>query len=177
MGVIGQVWWLNLLLAGLTGLVLGQLFQALRERQARLAEIDAVHRRCWAEQDRWLEEHMQQSEAAETDRLDALARSQADRDSLDAEVAWLRDDAVRADQALQALTEARDEGLQTIERLRREMDGARAGHCQAEQALWQQMLALDTRATALYGLCFERPASPRMDFTTSPIVLPRTGRQ
>ena len=41
----------------------------------------------------------------------------------------------------------------------------------------QQMLALDTRATALYGLCFERPASPRMDFTTSPIVLPRTGRQ
>ena len=76
MGVIGQVWWLNLLLAGLTGLVLGQLFQALRERQARLAEIDAVHRRCWAEQDRWLEEHMQQSEAAETDRLDALARVQ-----------------------------------------------------------------------------------------------------
>lgn len=160
MGVIGQVWWLNLLLAGLTGLVLGQLFQALRERQARLAEIDAVHRRCWAEQDRWLEEHMQQSEAAETDRLDALARvqvlgqscdealqalarSQADRDSLDAEVAWLRDDAVRADQALRALTEARDEGLQTIERLRREMDGARAGHCQAEQALCQQMLALE----------------------------------
>ncbi|WP_338413970.1 hypothetical protein [uncultured Sphaerotilus sp.] len=122
MSVIGQGWWLDLLLAGLTGLVLGGLFQTLRERQTRLTEIDAVHRRCWAEQDRWLEEHAQQSEA---------------------EIARLREDAARADQAVRELTEDRDQQLQLVERVRREMDGARAGYCQAEQALCQQLLSLE----------------------------------
>ncbi|MEX8493122.1 hypothetical protein [Sphaerotilus sp.] len=129
MSVIGQMWWLDLLLAGLTGLVLGGLFQALRERQARLIERDAVHRRCWAEQDRWLEEHTQ--------------RSEADRCGLDAEISQLRNDASRADQALRELTEARDQSLQTVERVRREMEGARAGYCQAEQALCHQMRSLE----------------------------------
>jgi len=122
MSVIGQGWWLDLLLAGLTGLVLGGLFQTLRERQTRLSVIDAVHRRCWAEQDRWLEEHAKQSEA---------------------EIARLREDAARADQAVRELTEDRDQQLQLVERVRREMDGARAGYRQAEQALCQQLLSLE----------------------------------
>lgn len=166
MSVIGQWWWLDLLLAGLTGLVLGGLFQALRERQTRLAEIDAVHRRCWAEQERWLEEHAQRSEAAELDRLDALAQVQAlghardeallalalaqgeaDRGGLDAEIARLREEAARSEQALQDLAEARDQSLQTIERVRREMDSARAGYRQAEQALCQQMLSLERQVS------------------------------
>lgn len=164
MSVIGQGWWLDLLLAGLTGLVLGGLFQALRERQTRLTEIDAVHRRCWAEQERRLEEHAQQSEAVELDRLDALAQAQAlehsrdeallalaqseaDRGGLQAEIDRLREDVARSDQSMRELAEARDQSLQTIERVRREMDGARAGYCQAEQALCQQLLSLERQVS------------------------------
>jgi predicted flap endonuclease-1-like 5' DNA nuclease len=165
MSVIGQVWWLNLLLAGLAGMVLGGVFQALRERQTRLAEVDAMHRRCWAEQDRWLDEHAQQSEAAERARLDALAQAKTlgnARDDallalaqcevacagLEAEIASLREGAALTDQALRELADARDESLQTVERVRREMDGARAGYRQAEQALCQQLLSLERQVSA-----------------------------
>jgi prefoldin subunit 5 len=111
--MVSQVWWLGLLLAALTGLVLWGMFQtlraqkALRAEQALQAEADAAHRRGLAEQDRWLEAH---------------------RDVLEAEIARLRDDAGQVDQALG----------QQVRALERQMGGERAAHWREVQALrWQ----------------------------------------
>jgi predicted flap endonuclease-1-like 5' DNA nuclease len=127
MGVFGQVWWLDLLLVNLAGLLLGGLFASLHARRSHLTELDAVHSKCWAEQDRWLEEHEAQSAAAEQARLEALHLVQA---------------------AVQERDQISSDREQALERVRREMDGARAGYCKAEQALCQQLLSMDRQVAA-----------------------------
>jgi predicted flap endonuclease-1-like 5' DNA nuclease len=127
MGVVGQVWWLDLLLVNLLGLLLGSLFATLRARKVHQVHLDAVHRNCWAEQDRWLEEHESRIATAEQERLDAKNRAQS---------AELERDHLRAELEL------------GMERVRREMDGARVGYCKAEQALCQQLLAMDRQVVA-----------------------------
>jgi hypothetical protein len=127
MDVLGQVRWLDLLFVGLMGLLLGGLFESLRMRKFQQAKIDAVHRRCWSEQDRWLNEHEAKSATVEQERLEALAQAQA---------------------AVQERDQARDAHGQAVERVRREMDAARAGYCRAEQALCQQLLSLDRQVAA-----------------------------
>ncbi|WP_293993888.1 hypothetical protein [Sphaerotilus sp.] len=122
MGVLGQMGWLGVLLGGLVGGLLGSVLQTLRLRQLHLVEIDALHRRCWAEQDRWLEEHEARLDTAEQDRVAALAQAQA---------------------AVQACDLASEVHTQAMDRVRREMDGARVGYCQAEQALCQQLLSME----------------------------------
>jgi predicted flap endonuclease-1-like 5' DNA nuclease len=127
MGGFGQVWWLDLLLVSLTGLLLGGGFTLLRGRQVHLAELDAVHRRCWAEQDRWLDEHEARFAAADQERMESLSCAQA---------------------AGQERNQLRDEHEQALDRVRREMDGARVGYCKAEQALCQQLLSMDRQVAA-----------------------------
>jgi predicted flap endonuclease-1-like 5' DNA nuclease len=130
MGVFGQlgpVWWLDLLLVNLAGLLLGGLFASLRARKVHLAALDAVHHQCWAEQDRWLEEHEAQSVAAEQARREALYLAQV---------------------AVQERDQIRGDLEQAMERVRREMDGARVGYCKAEQALCQQLLSMERQVAA-----------------------------
>lgn len=130
MGVIGQfgqVWWFDLLLVNLAGLLLGGLFVSLHARRVHLAELDAVHRKCWAEQDRWLEEHEAKSVATEQARLEALDLAQA---------------------AAQERDQIRGDLEHAMERVRREMDGARVGYCKAEQALCQQLLSMERQVAA-----------------------------
>lgn len=165
MSLFGQGWWLDLLMAGLSGVLLGGVVQALRSRQQQLAQIDAIHRRCWAEQDRWLDEHEarmadavdEQAGAqarelalvqARDEALSSLSQSQSAVERLEAEVAHLRSEAEGTGQALHSLTVARDDSLKAAEQLRREMDGARVGYSKAEQALCQQLMALDRQVAA-----------------------------
>jgi predicted flap endonuclease-1-like 5' DNA nuclease len=124
MSVFSQGWWLvDLMLAGLAGVLLGWAGQRLHGRKRQQAEVDAVHHQCWAAQDRWLMEHETQLADLQRERDEAVVREQS-------------------------LTEARDQGLKAIEQVRREMDSARAGHSKAEQALCQQLMALDRQAGA-----------------------------
>ena len=124
MSLFGQGWWvMDLVLVGLAGLLLGWMVQCLHGRKRQQAEIDAIHHRCWAEQDHWLAEHEAQMAGLERDRREAVAREQV-------------------------LIEAGEQGLKAIEQVRREMDSARASHSQAEQALCQQLIALDRQAGA-----------------------------
>jgi len=165
MSLFGQGWWLDLLMAGLSGVLLGGVVQALRSRQWQLAQIDAIHRRCWAEQDRWLDEHEArmveathaQAEAqaresgivqARDDALASLSQSQSAVERLEAEIAHLRAEAEGTGQVLRSLTAARDDSVKAAEQLRREMDGARAGYSKAEQALCQQLMSLDRQVAA-----------------------------
>lgn len=124
MSVFSQGWWLvDLVLAGLTGLLLGWTGQCLHGRKRQQIEIDAVHHRCWSAQDQWLAEHEAQLSDLARERGEALTQKQA-------------------------LTEARDQDLKVIEQVRREMEHARAGHSQAEQALCQQLMAQDRQVVA-----------------------------
>lgn len=127
MGVAGQVWWLDLLLAGLVGGWVCGWFAVLRARKVHQIALDGVHQRCWAEQERWQAEHQYRLEQAEREGADRLARAEA---------------------AEQALAEVGQEHEQAIGRVRREMDAARAGYRQAEQGLCQQLLALDRQVAA-----------------------------
>lgn len=158
MSLFGQGWWLDLLLAGLSGVLLGGVVQMLRCRQQQLVEVDAIHRRCWAEQDRWLDEHeahvAQQQFDAQAHQQDLIqARDEAQValsavERLEAEMAHLRAEAVDMGQAMRSLTEARDHSVKAAEQVRREMDCARAGHRKAEQALCQQLMGLDRQMAA-----------------------------
>lgn len=165
MDVLGQVWWLDVLLAGLTGGLLGSGLAVLRARRVHQWALDAVYRRCWAEQDQWLAEHEdrllqaeQQCQAVQTladatrqerdEALEAVALGHAAHAQMEAEMAHLRDGAGQTEVAVQALAQARVEHALAIECVRREMDGARAGYCQAEQALCQQLRALDRQVAA-----------------------------
>lgn len=127
MGVVGQVWWVDLLLVHMVGLLLGGMFATLRARQVHRLDLDRVHRACWAEQDRWTAEHEGQLATAVQERQAALALAQT---------------------AEQERDQIRAEGDQALERVRREMEGARVGYSKAEQALCQQLLAMDRQVAA-----------------------------
>lgn len=127
MGVVGQVWWVDLLLVHMVGLLLGGMFATLRARRVHRLDLDSVHRSCWAEQDRWTAEHEDQLAVAVQERQAALDLAQA---------------------AQQERDQIRSEGEQALERVRREMEGARVGYSKAEQALCQQLLAMDRQVAA-----------------------------
>jgi predicted flap endonuclease-1-like 5' DNA nuclease len=127
MGVVGQVWWVDLLLVHMVGLLLGGVFATLRARRVHRLDLDSVHRTCWAEQDRWTAEHEDQLAVAVQERQAALDLAQA---------------------AQQERDQTRAEGEQALERVRREMEGARVGYSKAEQALCQQLLAMDRQVAA-----------------------------
>lgn len=164
-GLFGQVWWIDLLLTGVSGLLLGWTLQALHGRRRMQMAIDAVHRRCWADQDKWMEEHEAEAErerqalqAERAGHTEALQAGEAARQELDlhhqaaeflnAEIERLRAEAVGVEAARIGLVEERDRQIAAVEQMRRQMDAARAGHRQAEQALCQQLLALDRQIAA-----------------------------
>lgn len=127
MGVVAQVWWVDLLLVHMVGLVLGGVFATLWARKVHRLDLDRVHHACWAEQDRWTAEHEDQLATAVQERQAALDLAQA---------AQQERDQIRAD------------GDQALERVRREMEGARVGYSKAEQALCQQLLTMDRQVAA-----------------------------
>lgn len=164
-GLFGQVWWIDLLLTGVSGLLLGWTLQTLYGRRRMQVAIDAVHQRCWAEQDQWLEAHEAEAErerqalqAERAEHVEALQAGEAARHELDlhhqaaeflnAEIERLRAEAVGVEAARTGLVEERDRQIAAVEQMRRQMDAARAGHRQAEQALCQQLLALDRQIAA-----------------------------
>ena len=126
-GVIGQVWWVDLLLVHVVGVLLGGLFATLRARKIHQLALDTVHRTCWADQDRWLQEHEGALATALQERQTALELAQTVQQEGD---------------------QLRTEGALALDRVRRELEGARAGYCQAEQALCQQLLAMDRQVAA-----------------------------
>lgn len=164
-GLFGQVWWIDLMLVGASGLLAGWTIKALHGRRVLQRQVDAVHQRCWAEQDKWLEAHEAQA-AQDRQALEALreahaAAGQAEvaakqeldlhhqaAEFLNAEIDRLRAEAVQVEAARAGLAEERDRQTATVEQMRRQMDAARAGHRQAEQALCQQLLALDRQIGA-----------------------------
>lgn len=165
MDLFEHFWTLDALLIGVFGLLLGWSLKALWGRRAQQAAIDVVHRRCWAEQDQWLDEHesaLQQAreQLAEVDvRADALkdeceaandARdlARAATVALQGELDLLRSAAMTTEIARRSLAEERERMIMTLDQMRRQMDSARASHRHAEQALCQQLLALDRQISA-----------------------------
>ena len=126
-GVLGQVWWFDLLLVHGMGLLLGAVFATLRARKVHQCAVDDVHRRCWTDQNRWLAEHEGELTQAVQDRQAALEHARAVEQERD---------------------QIRTEGESALGRVRRELDGARAGYRQAEQALCQQLLGMDRQVAA-----------------------------
>ncbi len=127
MDVLAQVWWLDLLLVALAGAALGGWVCMLRAGHVHQRVLDAVHQRCWDAQVIWLAEH-------ETPLQQARQDCHAAND--------------RAEVAEQVLVQVRTEHQESVARVRRELDGARAGHRQAEQALCQQLMAQDRQMSA-----------------------------
>jgi predicted flap endonuclease-1-like 5' DNA nuclease len=164
-GLFGQVWWIDLILVGVSGLLAGWTLRTLHGRRALQAQIDAIHQRCWAEQDKWQEEREAQASKDRQDletlreahaaagQAEAAARQELDlhhqaAEFLNAEIERLRAEAVQVEVARAGLVEERDRQTALVEQMRRQMDAARAGHRQAEQALCQQLLALDRQIAA-----------------------------
>lgn len=127
MEMLAQVWWLEGWWMVLAGAALGGWLAVLWAGHAHQRALDAVHQRCWDAQAAWLAEH-------DTQWRQALQDSQAAQE--------------RATAVEQMLAQAQHAQEDTVARVRRELDGARAGYRQAEQALCQQLLAQDRQMAA-----------------------------
>lgn len=153
------------LMAVLAGGLAGALVQHLASRRRLNRAVDAIHRRCWDQQDRWLDEHESELVAlqarsaedalrevelrASRDAIEAIHRAdRAALETLQTEIDGLRAAAEEAARAQAALVQERDRGVVAMEQIRRELDATRASHRHAEQALCQQLLGLDRQVGA-----------------------------
>jgi hypothetical protein len=127
MEVLAQMGWLEGWMVALAGVALGGWLGTLWAGHAHQRALDTAHQRCWDAQASWLAEHDAQWRQALQDSQTAQERAAA---------------------AEQVLAHGQRVQEETVMRVRRELDAARAGNRQAEQALCQQLLAQDRQMAA-----------------------------